>query len=330
MSDLPLRTGPHNDVTDILGVKVGQATDQWRKTGVTVIELPDDVIVSGDVRGGGPGTRETDLLDPSCMVQHAHGFVFSGGSAFGLAAADGVMHHMADIGRGFDVAQGRNQLLPKIPILPTAIIFDLLTGDQTLGLPEYPSLGRLASSSVQETPMALGRVGAGTGAIAGDRPGGVGSASVVVTEGALSGCIVAALVIANPVGVVIEHDGAAIGAPYLFPEDTNNTDIKAQSKGNAIAPKMPKLAGLLQNTSIGAVITNAKLNKAEAKRMAIMAHDGLARAIRPVHTPYDGDTIFSAATGAVRLAQENRALSVAHVGSLAADCVSRAVIRAVL
>ena len=214
-----IEPGHHNDVTDIAGVRVGHATDHERLTGVTVIELPEGAVVSGDVRGGAPGTRETDLLDPSCMVETAHAFVFSGGSVYGLAAADGVVQALADKGRGFS-------LVPNLflPIVPAAIIFDFLVGDYTsLGIADYTRLGAQAYGMCSLEQIVLGSVGAGRGATSGVGPGGVGSASARILEGPLSGVMVAALVVVNSAGSVVLPDNKMYAAPFLLPEDGVDT-----------------------------------------------------------------------------------------------------------
>lgn len=332
MTTVPVqRAGPLNAITDVAGLRVGHATDPARQTGVSVLILPEGSVVSGDVRGGGPGTRETDLLHPSCMVEAADAFVFSGGSAYGLAAADGVMRTLADAGRGFPVGPVR------VPIVPSAIIFDLLTGNTDLGLADYAALGDEATQAAQSgtvalVPVELGSVGAGTGARAGDRPGGVGSASSVIQGGQLDGVTVAAYVVANPVGTVFPKDGIAYAAPFLMPED-GVSRLAGPPAGSLTDLTIPKLAHLMGNTTVGAVATDVALTKAEVQRVAMMAHDGLARAIRPIHTPFDGDTVFAVSTGGksahVGPPMENRPYKVAQLGMAAADCLARAVVRAV-
>ncbi|PCI63439.1 MAG: peptidase T4 [Kordiimonadales bacterium] len=294
MVKIVTKAGPTDSFTDVPGIQVGQAENKTAKTGVTVI-LPDAPIAMGvDVRGGGPGTRDTEALDPTCLVEKVHGLVLAGGSVFGLAAADGVTAELSQAGTGF--AFGAR----AIPVVPSAILFDLANGgDKDWGTePPYRALGVQALKVVSRL-VKYGRVGAGCGATAGDRPGGIASASLITD----TGIIVSAIVAVNSFGV-------------------------ASSDMEHGVIDMPKIGFVGANTTIGAVATNLDLNKTACKRMAMMAQDGFARAIRPIHTPFDGDTIFAMATGEKAIEGELAPL-LALVGTLAADCVVRAIEKAV-
>ncbi|MEX6724599.1 P1 family peptidase [Parapedomonas caeni] len=290
--------------TDVPGLRLGHAHDAAVRTGVTVI-LPDDPAVMGvDVRGGGPGTRETDALAPGNLVERFHGLVLAGGSVFGLGAADAVVAWLS--ARGVGLALGPR----AIPVVPGAILFDLANGgDKAWGdAPPYGRLGIAAAEAAWAAGSACphGAVGAGFGARAGSRPGGIGSASDVMTgPAAATAWRVGALVAVNSFGEVCD------GAP---PE-----------RGPV---PLPKVAQMGTNTSIGVVATDAPLTKAQAGKLALMAHDGLARAIRPIHTPFDGDTLFALST-APEGATPVSPLDLAVLGTLAADSVARAVRRAV-
>ena len=301
-----------NLLTDVPGIRVGNAQDRRVRTGVTVV-LPDlPCMAAVDVRGGAPGTRETTLLDPACRVDRVDAIVLSGGSAFGLAAADAVVGWLAEQGRGIEMGSVR------VPIVPSAILFDLLNGGEP-GRP-HAALARQACEKAG-LDFALGNAGAGYGAKAGRLKGGLGSASYAAPDG----LVVAALVAANPRGCVVMPDGSF----YAWPFEQDGEFGSRRPSGKALVPEADHdLFGgsVAQNTSIGVVATNAALAKADAQRVAIMAHDGLARAIRPVHTPFDGDAIFVLATGPRPAADPS---SIARIGSLAADCVARAVARGI-
>lgn len=295
MADHGAETARHDDLTDVPGIRVGHRTldGDGRRTGCTVV-LPERPCPAGvDVRGGAPGTRETDLLDPRNLVDRVDAIVLSGGSAFGLRTADGVMDALAAIGRGWPAGEGI-----VVPIVPAAILYDL---DQSTSRERHPSAddGRLAledaRSNAGRGPIAQGRVGAGTGARIArrSRPGGIGSASAHL-DGDL---VVAALVVVN-----------AIGAPV----GTSLPDGPTPTPGTA--------------TSIGVVATNATLTKAECAVLARVAHDGLARAIDPVHTAFDGDTFFALATGEHAAPDLQAAFALQ---AAAAGCVTRAVAKAI-
>ena len=287
--------GPKNSLCDVGGIQVGHASDAAVRTGVTVIIPDEPVVMAADVRGGGPGTRDTDACDPANFVSDFHGTVLAGGSVFGLAAADTVACVLSEQGVGLP-------LPPRpVPVVPSAILYDLANGgDKNWGdVPPYQALAKAAMADLSHSP-ARGPVGAGTGAVAGDRAGGTGMASLVTGDG----LVVAALIIVNSFGLPLP----AAGGPDLA----------------AGAIDLPKLGLIGTNTTIGLVATNLALDKAQAKRVAMMAQDGLARTLRPVHTPFDGDTIFVMATGKHPLA-EPAASHIAVAGTLAADCVAEAV-----
>ncbi len=333
---MTVKVGPRNLLTDVDGINVGNAENHEVRTGVTVI-LPDEAAVAGvDTRGGGPGTRETDALDPSCLVDAVDAIVLSGGSVYGLAAADGVVSHLGAQGRGYRLGAAEK----PCPVVPGAILFDLMNGgDKDWGdAPPYNALG-VAACQATGKDFALGNAGAGMGAIAGQVKGGLGSASIITADGLQ----VAALIAVNPFGSPLmpgtncfwagpfEMDGEFGGGrpgqevtAVGWPDDTKaGPGFEAGMSAMQAAAANPAA-----NTTIGLVATNATLSPAEAKRLAIMAQDGLSRAIRPVHTPVDGDTIFALATGKRTLA-EPRPFQLARLGALAADCVARAVARGV-
>ncbi|WP_341701870.1 P1 family peptidase [Ferrovibrio sp.] len=321
------RPGAKNLITDIPGLKVGHAADERLRSGVTVL-LPDQrAACSVDVRGGGSGTRETDLLRPEASMPAVDAICLSGGSAFGLDAASGVAHWLARAGRGFAV---HDRL---VPIVPAAILFDLTNGgDKDWGdEPPYRRLGWEACAAATANGFSLGDTGAGFGARAAKLKGGLGSVSWVEDDGLMVGAMVAV----NPVGSVLtpgnrgfwaapyEQDGEFGGHGLGLAPGGLDLGIAAEAR---IGP--PVTGG---HTCIGIVATNAVLDKAALRHVATMAHDGLARAIRPVHTPFDGDTLFALATGAWQDAggDATRSWLIARVGSIAADCVARAVARGV-
>jgi len=319
-----IKPGPRNLITDVDGITVGNAADAAARTGVTVV-LPEGGAVAGaDVRGGGPGTREIDLLNPTCMVERIDAICLSGGSVHGLAAGDGVVGWLHERDQGFTVGSWH------LPIVPGAIIFDLGmggTGDRG----RYPGYGDLARAACDDAGLdfALGNIGAGMGATAGRRKGGLGSASAI-GDGGLQ---VAALVVANPVGEVVMPSSGALWSWDL----EQNNEMGGQHPPSARfgadrADDFPMEAQVGGNTTLAVIATNATLDKAQAQRVAIMAHDGMARAIRPVHTPFDGDTVFTLSTGRMALpgsAAMPAEMYVGRIGAIAADCLARAVGRAV-
>jgi putative pantetheine hydrolase len=323
--------GPTNTLSDVPGITVGHATRRgggWL-TGTTVVLTGSGGAVGGvDVRGGGPGTRETDLLDPRNAVERVHAVVLTGGSAFGLAAADGVMRCLADEGIGFPVG-GPGEV---VPIVPAAVVFDLGRGgdhrnrpDAAFGVEAY----RAAAASAGGEAVPLGIVGAGTGATAGQLKGGVGSASAVLSDGST----VAALVVVNPAGSVVDPatgelyaarfglDGEFGGLGVPDPDDLRTAlDVGAALPG--ASPAHPVLA-----TTIGVIATDITLTKAQCAKVSGIGHDGMARAIRPVHTMFDGDTLFTLSTCA--RPSPDQAAFFTLLGA-AGDCVTRAIGHAVL
>jgi L-aminopeptidase/D-esterase-like protein len=324
------RPGPRNLITDIPGLSVGHATDEAARTGVTALVCAADWAAGVDVRGGGPGVRETEALAPENLVGRAHAIVLAGGSVFGLAAADGVASALSNRGIGL-------RLRPDslaIPIVPCAVLHDLGNGgDKRWGAtPPYRHLGIRALEGAGDR-FALGSVGAGRGAMAGLVKGGVGSSSLDLGEGV----IVGALVAVNSVGSVLMPDGKTFWS-WAFEIDGEfggSVPPGGVMDASDPAPDESRLLALgrLQaggNTTLGVVACNADLSTAECKRIAMMAHDGIARAIRPAHTPFDGDAVFSMASGEVAIGRaSSRAAQVGRIGSAAADCLSRSVARAV-
>ncbi len=322
-----IHVGPKNLLTDVPGINVGNAEDRAARSGVTVVLPEDRAIAAVDVRGGAPGVREVGWADDSCLVDRVDAVVLSGGSAFGLDAAGGVMSWLAKRGRGYAI--GPTAL---VPIIPSAILFDLMNGgDKDWGdEPPYRELGRDACDNAGES-FSLGNAGAGLGATVGfsgsdQINGGLGSASFVIADNGRPTVTVAALAAVNPVGNVL-MPGTGVFWAWPFEQDREFGGRRPGSAhvNPALDDRFPgELAG---NTTLIVVATDAVLSKGEAKRVAIMAHDGIARAIRPVHTPYDGDTVFVLSTGAVSL--PDPIADVARIGSLAADCTARAIARGV-
>ena len=316
-----IRPGPRNLITDVPGFLVGNAHDAAAITGVTVV-LPEDRVVGAvDVRGGGPGTRETDVLSPGCLVDRIDAVVLSGGSAFGLAAADAAMLWLAARGRGYPVGG------TVVPIVPGAVIFDLANGGDKAWGPEPPYRAlATAACDAAGVEFPLGNVGAGMGAKAGDLKGGLGSASAVAEGGPTVGALVAA----NPLGAVTYPGQSTLWA-WALEQDGEMGGQVPPTVPAGLEPEMPMLARLElgANTTLCVIATDADLTRDEALRVAIMAHDGYARAIRPVHTPFDGDTVFVLANGRHKLGVPRPAW-VARLGAMAADCVARSIGRAVV
>ena len=311
------RVGPRNAITDVPGVRVGNADDADVRSGVTVIVPDQPAVAAVDARGGGTGSRETELLDPAATVEECHAIVLSGGSAYGLDAAGGVMTRLREHGRGLAVGDA------IVPIVPAAILFDLLNGgDKEWGdAPPYRDLGYAAAAAASDE-FALGNAGAGLGATAGPLKGGLGSASVVHEDGVTVG----ALAVVNCLGSVLMPDSPTFWA-WPFERDG---EFGSQAPPPADLPRDLEYAFDVPtgaSTTLAAVATDAALTKAQAKRVAIMAQDGLARAIRPVHTPLDGDTLFVLSTGARPLGEP--LVDIPRIGMLAADCVARAIARGV-
>jgi L-aminopeptidase/D-esterase-like protein len=315
-----MKPGPKNLITDIAGLKVGNAADARLKSGVTVLVGEAPFVASVDVMGGAPGTRETDLLQPDRSVEKIDALVLSGGSVFGLNASSAVADELRAAGRGIDVGGMR------VPIVPAAILFDLANGgDKQWDENPYGALGAAALAAAGET-FEIGTEGAGFGATTAGLKGGLGSASLVLP----SGVTVGALAAANPVGQVV------VGGGGNFWASSFEIDAEFGGRGAARAPvevaqtftvKRDRLAEA-GNTVLAIVATDATLTKAECKRVAVAAQDGIGRAVVPAHTPLDGDLVFAAATGRVPRGREplNAALEIGHAASV---CVSRAIARAV-
>ncbi|MCJ2013253.1 P1 family peptidase [Methylobacterium sp. J-076] len=305
---------PHGLLTDIAGIRVGHAQDLAVRSGVTAILFDRPAVASVDVRGGGPGTRETDLLDPERTVEAIDALVLSGGSAFGLDAAAGVTGWLAAQGRGFPVGGMR------VPIVPAAILFDLLNGgDKEWGAdPPYRALGRRAAEAAGPD-FALGSVGAGTGARTATLKGGVGSASAPVPGTAFR---IAALVAVNAFGSAVVGEGPHFwAAPFEVADEFGGLGPPARVPEEAHAFPARIAAG--SATTLAVVATDATLTKAQCRRLAVAAQDGLARALVPAHTPLDGDLVFAAATGALPLADPVG--DVARLGHAAARVLARAI-----
>lgn len=312
-----MRPGPRNLITDISGLRVGNAQDSTLKSGTTVLVGDAPFTASVAVQGGAPGTRETDLLAPDKSAPGVDALVLSGGSAFGLASAQGVMDTLHAQGRGFPVLSAR------VPLVPAAILFDLLNaGDKDWDSNPYPALGREALLNAKED-FDLGTVGAGTGAQTAMHKGGLGSASLVLDGGVTVGALVAV----NPLGSVTTPSGRHFWASQfemngefggLGTDPTPGFDLPPSRKVNAMAS--------LGNTTIAIVATDAALDKAQCNRMAVAAHDGMARAIVPSHTPMDGDLVFAAATGEKPL--DDPAIQLSALGHAASICLARAIARA--
>lgn len=314
-----MKPGPRNLVTDVAGLRVGNAEDWKVKTGTTVLVGDRPFRASVDVMGGSPGTRETDLLSPDKLVGGVDALVLSGGSAYGLDAASGVSDGLRAMGRGFAYAD----LI--IPIVPAAILFDLAHGgDKNWNLNPYRDLGARALAAAAED-FALGTAGAGVGATTAGLKGGLGSASLVLETGHTVG----ALVGANPTGSVIAGDGPHFwAAPWEIGDEFGGLGPYAEPVPFAKSARTKKDAlGELANTTIAIVATDADLDKAQLKRMAVAAQDGMARAISPAHTLVDGDLIFSVSTGERPLADP--VFDAMLIGHAAAVCLARAIARAV-
>ena len=324
------RPGPKNLITDIAGLTVGHATSEHARSGATALLCSAGWAAAVDVRGGGPGTRETEALAPENLVGRAHAVVLAGGSVFGLAAADGVAALLSTQGVGLQLRSGS----PAIPIVPCAVLHDLSNGgDKNWGLsPPYRDLG-LRAAGEAGTEFALGSVGAGRGAMAGLRKGGIGSASLDLHGGLMVGALVAL----NSVGSALMPDGKTYWAwGYELEGEFGGGGPPQQSMDlSDPAPDESRLLAIGRltrgvNTTLAVIACSAILNTVECKRVAMMAQDGIARAVRPAHTPFDGDTIFALASGELPLEENSlRAAQVGRIGSAAADCLARAIARAV-
>ncbi|TCC47633.1 peptidase S58 family protein [Kribbella capetownensis] len=284
-----MQPGPHNAITDVPGVLVGQVErlDAPYLSGTTVVHVPGTAVAGVDVRGGAPGTRETDLLDPVNSNAGVNAIVLTGGSAYGLDTAGSVMRWLEERGEGVRVGLGDNEV---VPIVPTAVIFDLGRGGDFRARPE-PSWGADAIAAATDGPVALGNHGAGAGARARSLKGGVGSASVRLDDGTTVGV----LVIVNAAGSTVDADGNLYGARYGIGTEFTHLRTPTEAPPPA-APGRNLIPGPPMNTVIAVVATDVPLEKAAAKRMAMVAHDGLARALDPIHTLVDGDSIFALST----------------------------------
>ncbi len=308
------QTGPNNAITDVPGIRVGHATDRRGKTGCTVILCESARFAAVDARGGAPGTRETDVLSPANVVRTCHAVVFSGGSAFGLAAADGVMRWCAEHEIGFPTTRRR------VPIVTGAVLYDLGIGDAA-AFPDAEA-GRLAASRAKRGRVAEGSVGAGTGAtvaklLGPERAlkGGVGTASVLGPRGLIAG----ALVVTNAAGNLFDPEtGAMVAGPRA---DGNGFVPLAE----ALARRTAGMDALLENTTLICVATNATLGHHQVQRLAIQAHDGFARVVAPAHTFADGDVAVALAMGGVEPSEDDALIS----GVLVARAVEQALLRSV-
>ena len=310
-----MKPGARNLITDVAGLRVGNAGDHGIKTGSTVLVGDKPFVAAVSVMGGAPGTRETDLLAPDKLVQEVDALVLSGGSAFGLDAPSGVADALRAQGRGFAVGDQR------VPIVPGAILFDLINGgNKDWAENPYKALGRAALANAG-ADFTLGSVGAGTGAATYRVKGGLGSASVVLENGITVGALVAVNAVGSPLVGDTKHFWAA---PWEMGGEFGGLGLPAR-----FDPRHEPFCGkrLGEATTIGIIATDAALTQAQATRMATAAHDGLARAIVPSHTPLDGDLVFSAATGARALTDP--LVDTFALGHAAAVCLARAVARGV-
>ena len=325
-----VQPGALNLITDVPGFLVGHADDDKAKSGVTILLCEKQFRAGVDVRGGGPGTRETEVLDAHNLVGAAHGFILSGGSVFGLAAADGATAKLSAQGTGLRLADSG----PHIPIIPAAVLHDLTyEGDKEWGEnPPYRALGAAAVENAGQD-FALGSVGAGLGARAGNTKGGIGSASIDLG----GGLFVGALAAVNSAGAAIMPDNKTYYAwPYEIAGEFGAvrpsgdvTCIDPLPEQSRLGAKAMPRAG--ENTTLCIIACSADLTSAENKRVAMMAHDGMARAIRPAHTPFDGDIVFSVASATTALgeAEAMRAFALARIGAAAGDVLARAIARGV-
>ena len=317
------KKGNLNAITDVEGIEVGNFTDHEHLTGVTVVLAPEGSLAGVDVRGGSPGTRETDLLSPVNRIKRVDAVALCGSSAYGLNSVGGVMRFLEERGRGHPVAEGR-----VVPIVPAAVIYDLTRGEGDKYIDEES--GYAACANASPGPVEMGNVGAGTGAVSGGLKGGLGTASEVLETGVTVGAVVAV----NSSGMPFDPETGGFYARGLELEGEFGglrSDLPAR-----FVPRPVRVERQGQHTTIGVIATDARLDKSQATKVAQMAHDGMARAIYPSHTMFDGDTLFAVATGERGLPGDDtsnsrdgdRALSM--IGVSAADVVARAVIHAVL
>ena len=311
---MPNQEAGSSTLTAIEGVKVGHHTLSERPTGCTVVLFEAGAVAGVDVRGAAPGTRETDLLDPINTVQKVHAIVLAGGSAFGLDSASGAVKYLEDKGIGFDVG------IAKVPIVPAAILFDLGVGGKPSVRPGA-DCGYRAAKGATSGPVVEGNVGAGAGATVGKAMGasramkaGIGSAAIRLPDG----LIVSALVAANSWGDIIDPETGEVVAGVRTEDGKSFADVRKLLRSGALTSAFRG-----RNTTIGLVVTNAKLTKTQATKVAQMAHDGLARAVQPAHTPVDGDTLFAVTTGTW-----DGKPNLLVIGDLAAQATAMAIVRA--
>ncbi len=314
------KIGGNNSLTDVEGLLVGHYSNPEEACGVTVTLCPEGATAGVDVRGSAPGTRETDLLQPHNLVEKVQAIVLTGGSVYGLAACDGVVRWLAEKGWGFPLGEGQ-----VAPIVPGAALFDLGRGKNFI--PSInPNWGSMACDSATNGLFPQGSVGAGTGALSGGIKGGLGTASEVLNPG----ISVAALVAVNSLGSVIDPEN---GRPWEIRLEIEREFGALGKKSVRLSDNPPPPSAT--NTTIGIIATDAVLNKAQAQKIAQMAQDGLARAIRPAHTMFDGDTIFCLATNKRQLPEVEgffvapKAQALNEIGRAAADCLTRAIIRGI-
>jgi L-aminopeptidase/D-esterase-like protein len=306
----PSAATPAGSITDVPGLRVGhhQRTGRGWQTGTTAVIVPAGAVPGVDVRGGGPGTRETDALAPQNLVDQVHGVCLSGGSAYGLATADGVMAWLEERNLGFPIGSGSDQV-GVVPVVPAAVIFDLGRGGQFANRPGA-EFGRRAAKAARKTQSHWGSVGAGTGAKAGGLQGGVGTASTIVTIPGEDGqpdldVTVGALAVVNA-------NGSAVNPLTGLPWERRCFQLRRPSSAErqSLVEVLDGQANPRLNTTIGIVATSAQLTKAEVSKLASVAHDGLARAVRPAHSMFDGDTVFGLATGTDLMTSESTTLRV--------------------
>lgn len=314
-----MEPGPLNSISDVRGIMVGHFTDESSASGTTVVLCLKGAVGGVDVRGAAPGTRETDLLEPHNLVEKVQAVALCGGSVYGLAAADGVVRWLAEKKVGFPVAQGQ-----VAPIVPACVLFDLGRG-KTFVPPVTHEWGYEACRMAMEGEFPLGSVGAATGAVAGGIKGGIGTASEVLEEG-----VVGALVAVNSFGSPVDPSSGLLWEVRL--------EMKGELGDVGRRPvRVPKVAGGgARHTTLAVVATDVSLSKAQAKKIAQMAHDGIARAIRPAHTMFDGDVVFCLSTAQREMPQKGvswgngMAETINRVGRAASDCVARAIMRAMV
>ncbi len=330
MIGVTLPAGPRNTFTDVAGLRLGHAErrDAGHLSGTTVVLAADGMVAGVDVRGGAPGTRETDLLHPTASLQRVHAIVLTGGSAFGLSAASGATDALAAAGIGFPVGAPED----VVPIVPAAVLFDLGRGG-SFGARPGPAFGEqaVAAALAGGVDERMGLVGAGLGAVTSGIKGGLGAASSVLPDGT----VVAALVVANAVGSPVDpRTGELLGARLLLPGDFPGLRAPTDEHRRALlgvigrtGPHLRTPAASITNTSIGIVATDATLTKAQCTKMAGTAHDGLARALNPVHTQFDGDTLFAVSSATGPAPDE---IGLHDILCAAADVVTRALVRGLL